>query len=247
MTTSLGIDVGGSGIKGALVDLAIGEFATERIRIRTPQPATPDAVAATIAEVAAQTGWSGPKLGCALPAVVTAGVVRTAANIDASWVGVDACALIASAVGTPVTLLNDADAAGLAEMRFGAGRGEEGTVLLLTFGTGIGSALFSGGSLVPNTELGHLQIDGVDAELRAAARIQEEEQLTYPEWTSRVNKYLAAVERILWPDLIVIGGGISKEHAEFLGMLESRARIVPATLRNQAGIIGAALACQEAT
>lgn len=247
LSTALGIDVGGSGIKGALVDLNLGELHTDRVRIQTPQPATPDAVASTIAEVAAQTGWTGPTLGCALPAVVKDGIVRTAANIDADWIDFDAQSLIASAVGTPVTVLNDADAAGMAEMRYGAGRGEEGVVLLLTFGTGIGSAVFSGGVLVPNTELGHLEVDGVDAELRASARVQEEEGLDYPEWTVRVNRYLSAVEAILWPDLIIIGGGISKQHAEFLDLLETRARLVPAALRNHAGIIGAALACKEAT
>jgi len=247
LSTALGIDVGGSGIKGALVDLTMGELHTDRIRIQTPQPATPDAVAATIAEVATQTGWTGPRLGCALPAVVKDGIVRTAANIDAGWIDLDAQSLIASAVGTPVTLLNDADAAGIAEMRYGAGRGEEGVVLLLTFGTGIGSAVFSKGVLVPNTEFGHLQIDGVAAEVGASAKVQQDEGLTYPEWTARVNRYLRAVEVILWPDLIVIGGGISKEHAEFLDLLEARARIVPAALRNHAGIIGAALACKEAT
>ncbi len=247
MSTALGIDVGGSGIKGALVDLTVGELHTDRIRIQTPQPATPDAVATTIAEVATQTGWTGPRLGCALPAVVKDGIVRTAANIDAGWIDLDAQSLIATAVGAPVTLLNDADAAGIAEMRYGAGRGEEGVVLLLTFGTGIGSAVFSRGVLVPNTEFGHLQIDGVAAEVGASAKVQEDESLTYPEWTARVNRYLRAVEVILWPDLIVIGGGISKEHAEFLDLLEARARIVPAALRNHAGIIGAALACKEAT
>ena len=247
LSTALGIDVGGSGIKGALVDLTVGELHTDRIRIPTPQPATPDAVAATIVEVATQTGWTGPRLGCALPAVVKDGIVRTAANIDASWIDLDAQSLIASTVGTPVTLLNDADAAGIAEMRYGAGRGEEGVVLLLTFGTGIGSAVFSRGVLVPNTEFGHLQIDGVAAEVAASAKVQEDEDLTYTEWTARVNRYLRAVEVILWPDLIVIGGGISKEHAEFLDLLEARARIVPAALRNHAGIIGAALACKEAT
>lgn len=247
MSTSLGIDVGGSGIKGALVDLSIGELAGDRVRIRTPQPATPDAVATTIASVASEVGWSRDRLGCALPAVVTGGVVQTAYHIDPSWVGLDAQAVVSAAIGAPVTILNDADAAGLAEMRFGAGREERGLVLLLTFGTGIGSALFSDGVLFPNTEFGHLQVDGVDAELRAAARIRKEENLTYPEWTDRVNRYLDAIEKMLWPDLIVVGGGISKKHAEFLHLLNARARIVPATLRNHAGIIGAALACQKAT
>jgi len=173
--------------------------------------------------------------------------VQTAYHIDPSWIGLDAQAVVSAAVGTPVTILNDADAAGLAEMRFGAGRDESGLVLLLTFGTGIGSALFLDGVLLPNTEFGHLQVDGVDAESRAAARILKDENLTYPEWTDRVNRYLGVVEKVLWPDLIVVGGGISKAHAEFLHLLKARARIVPAALRNTAGIIVAALACQEAT
>lgn len=247
MSTALGIDVGGSGIKGALVDLAIGEFAAGRIRIPTPQPATPDAVATTIAAVVAQTGWSGPRFGCALPGVVTDGMVRTAANIDPTWVDCDARTLIATVVGKPVTLLNDADAAGLAEMRFGTGRGETGVVILLTFGTGIGSAVFSDGILVPNSELGHIEIAGVEAEKCASAKAKEDEELNYPEWATRVNRYLDALETILWPDLIVIGGGISKDHAEFIDLLETRTRVLPAALRNHAGIIGAALACQERT
>jgi polyphosphate glucokinase len=246
VTSRLGIDVGGSGIKGALVDLDAGELVTDRFRIETPQPATPQAVAATVAEVATSTGWDGTPFGCALPAVVTHGVVRTAANIDPAWIGTDGCDLIEGAVGAAVTLLNDADAAGLAEMRFGAGRGHNGLVLMLTFGTGIGSALFVDGTLVPNTELGHLEVDGHDAEDRASAKVQEDEDLSYEEWTRRVNRYLGAVETVLWPDLIVFGGGISKEHDEFFDLLESRAPIVPAALRNNAGIIGAALAAEEA-
>ena len=245
MTTSLGIDVGGSGIKGALVDLNTGALTTDRIRIRTPLPATPAAVAATIAEVAAGTGWLGDRFGCALPAVVTEGLVRTAANIDSSWIDIDGRVLLEDAVGASAVLLNDADAAGLAEMRFGAGRDEPGVVLVLTFGTGIGSGVFSEGVLVPNTELGHMVIDGAEAETTASAKAQEEGPLTFPEWTNRVNRFLAAVESILWPDLIIFGGGISKEYAEYAELLQSRARIVPATFRNEAGIIGAALATQE--
>lgn len=244
---ALGIDVGGSGVKGAIADLEAGSMLTERFRIKTPQPATPSAVAATIADVASQTGWSGDRFGCALPGVVISGMLHTAAHLDPGWIGLDARSLIESAVGEPVVLLNDADAALLAEMRFGAGRDEHGVVLLLTFGTGIGSALFAGGVLVPNTEFGHIEVDGVEAEERASAKAQEDEELTYAQWTSRVNRYLAALETVLWPDLIVIGGGISKEHAEFLDLLEARARIVPAALRNHAGIIGAALASQEWT
>jgi polyphosphate glucokinase len=247
VTTSLGIDVGGSGIKGALVDIDTGVLTTDRIRIRTPDPATPAAVAATIAEVAAATGWSGSHFGCTLPAVVADGIVRSAANIHSSWIDIDGSALLEAAVGAPVVLLNDADAAGLAEMRFGAGRDEPGVVLLLTFGTGIGSSVFSRGALVPNTELGHMVIDGVEAEVTASAKAQEDEALTFAEWSARVNRFLEAAETILWPDLIIFGGGISKEYSQYGELLESRARIVPAAFRNEAGIIGAALATREAT
>jgi len=246
VTSRLGIDVGGSGIKGALVDLEIGELRTDRVRIPTPQPATPDAVAATVAAVAAATGWDGAGFGCALPAVVTRGVVRTAANIDPAWVEVDGSALIQEHVGCDVVLLNDADAAGIAEVRYGAAREEDGVVLMLTFGTGIGSAVFVNNTLVPNTELGHLEVDGEPGEDRASAKVQEDLELSWPDWLNRVNRYLDAVETILWPDLIVFGGGISKEYAEFSALLDTRAPIVPAALRNNAGIIGAALAAFEA-
>jgi polyphosphate glucokinase len=247
VTIRLGIDVGGSGIKGALVDLDRGALVTERFRIPTPQPSTPTAVAEVVAQVAEQTGWDGNAFGCALPAVVTRGIVRTAANIDDGWIGTDGAGLICDLVGCPVTLLNDADAAGLAEMRYGVGVNVPGQVLMLTFGTGIGSALFEAGVLVENTELGHLEVDGDVGEDRAAARIYEDEDLTYEEWAVRVNRYLQAVETVLWPDLIIFGGGISKQFDEYSHMLAARARIVPAAMRNNAGIIGAALASQEAS
>lgn len=242
----LGIDVGGSGIKGALVDLDAGELVTERFRIPTPQPSTPDAVVEVIAEVAASSGWDGGPFGCALPAVVTHGVVWTAANIDDGWIGTDGAKLIGTRVGCDVTLLNDADAAGLAEMRYGTGRDENGGVLMLTFGTGIGSALFENGVLVPNTELGHLEVDGYAGEDRAAARVYEDEEMTYEEWAVRVNRYLDAVETVLWPDLIIFGGGISKRFDDFGHLLETRAPVRPAAMRNNAGIIGAALASASA-
>lgn len=246
MRARLGVDVGGTGIKGALVDLDKGVLHTKRRRIETPHPATPAAVAATVAIVAQKAGWTEGCFGCALPAVVTGGLVRTAANIDPSWIGADGEHIISEAVGDKAVLLNDADAAGLAEMRFGAGRDAPGVVLLLTFGTGIGSAVFCDGSLLPNSELGHIELDGVEAEAIASAKVQEDEHLTYPEWTRRVNEYLAAVEAMLWPDLVIIGGGISKEFDEYRELLVSRSRIVPALLRNNAGIIGAALAAEEA-
>jgi polyphosphate glucokinase len=242
----MGIDVGGTGIKGAIVDLTSGDLLTERLRIPTPQPSTPDAVAATVAQIVAEAEWTG-SVGCALPSVVTGGVVRSAANIDPAWVDTDGCAVIGDAVGAPITLLNDADAAGLAEMRFGAGRRRRGVVLLLTFGTGIGSALFVDGRLVPNTELGHLQMWGDSAEERAAASGRERNDLSWEEWVREwVNPYLRYVEDLLWPDLIVVGGGISKKPQRWVPMLETRADLCVAELKNNAGIVGAALACAEA-
>lgn len=240
----LGVDVGGSGIKGALVDLKTGALTTKRFRHATPQPATPDAVAATVAGVLTETGWQGARFGCAVPAVVIGGIAHTAANIDPQWVGADAAAVIGAATGQEAIVLNDADAAGLAEMRFGAGRGNDGVVLLLTFGTGIGSALFVSGRLVPNTEFGHLEVGGREAEKSAAGRLQEEGDLSFAEWAERVNPVLAALEKVIWPDLIVLGGGISKQQEHFMPLLTARSPLVPAELRNNAGIIGAALAAE---
>ena len=241
MSRGLGIDVGGSGIKGAVVDLATGTLLGARRRVVTPSPATPRAVAKAVARLVARLEWEGP-LGCTVPVVVQDGVVRTAANIDPSWIGTDGAALIGGATGLPVTLLNDADAAGIAEMRLGAGRGRKGVVLLLTFGTGIGSALFIGGRLVPNTELGHLVMWGGSAEHRAAASAKTAEDLSWAKWAKRVDKYLAYVENLFWPDLLIAGGGVSRDHQQWLPLLHTRAEIVPARFRNNAGIIGAALA-----
>lgn len=240
MSRGLGVDVGGSGIKGAIVELETGTLVGTRRKLATPRPATPPAVAAAVARLAARLEWSGP-LGCALPAVVRHGVVQTAANIDPSWVGTDGAALISAATGAPITLLNDADAAGIAEMRLGAGRDRAGVVLLLTFGTGIGSALFVDGRLVPNTELGHLLMWGGSAERRAAAGARTAEDLTWAKWARRVDKYLAHVERLFSPDLLIVGGGVSRVHQKWLPLLHTRAEIVPARFRNNAGIIGAAL------
>jgi polyphosphate glucokinase len=241
----MGVDVGGTGTKGAVIDLASGDLLTDRLRVPTPRPSTPEAVADAVAQIVADAGWSGP-VGCALPAVVTGGIVRSAANIDPAWIGTDGCAVIGEAAGVPITLLNDADAAGLAEMRFGAGRHRDGVVLLLTFGTGIGSALFVAGALVPNTELGHLQMWGDSAEERASASGREQHDLSWEEWVGeRVNPYLRYVEDLLWPDLIVVGGGVSKKPDRWVPMLETRAELLVAELRNNAGIVGAALACAE--
>lgn len=242
-----GIDIGGSGIKGALVDLATGQLSGERLRIDTPQPATPDAVADVVAEIVSSFGWTGP-IGVTVPCVVQGGVAKTAANVDPSWIGTDADALFAKRLGRTtgaVSVLNDADAAGIAEVRFGDPRARRGVVLLLTFGTGIGSALFVDGKLVPNTEFGHIEVDGADGETRAAASAREREDLTYPEWAERVTRYLTVLERALWPDLVIVGGGVSKKAEKWVPLLRVRSTITPATLQNHAGIVGAAVASAE--
>ncbi|MFD9207900.1 polyphosphate--glucose phosphotransferase [Streptomyces sioyaensis] len=242
-----GVDIGGSGIKGAPVDLERGDLADERYKVLTPHPATPDAVADGVKQVVDHFGWSGP-VGATFPGVVTEGTTRTAANVDKAWIGTAAGALLTSrlggeAGGSPVTLLNDADAAGLAEMRYGAGRGRAGTVIVLTLGTGIGSALFTDGRLVPNTELGHLELHGHDAEKRASTKVKEDEGLSWQHWAHRVQKYLAHVEMLFSPELFVIGGGVSRKAEKFLPLIEGiRAEIVPAQLQNNAGIVGAAMA-----
>lgn len=240
----LGIDIGGSGIKGSPVDVNTGEQTAERFRVDTPQPATPDAVAGGVAEVARYFDWHGP-IGCTFPAVVQHGVVQTAANVDDSWIGVDAVTLFERTTGCPVRVLNDADAAGLAEMTLGAGKHCDGVVMMLTFGTGIGSAIFVEGHLLPNTELGHLEIRGKDAEHRAAARIRKEEGLSWKQWAKRVDEYLDHLEFLFSPDLFIIGGGVSKRSHKFFPYLSTRAEVVPAQLLNEAGIIGAAMAARD--
>ncbi|MFK0226280.1 polyphosphate--glucose phosphotransferase [Streptomyces sp. NPDC090303] len=239
-----GVDIGGSGIKGAPVDLERGTLAEERHKVLTPQPATPDGVAGCVVEVVENFGWTGP-VGVTFPGVVTGSTIRTAANVDKSWIGVDAGTLLSERLGgLPVTVLNDADAAGIAEMTFGAGRGRKGTVILLTLGTGIGSALFVDGRLVPNTELGHLELKGHDAETRASTKAKEDEDLSWEHWaTRRLRKYLAHVEMLFSPELFIIGGGVSRKADKFLPLIEGiRAEIVPAELQNNAGIVGAGMA-----
>jgi len=238
-----GVDIGGSGIKGAPVDLDKGDLAQERFKVLTPHPSTPDSVADGVKQVVDHFGWSGP-VGLTFPGVVTDGsMVRSAANVDKSWVDVDARALFSERLGgLPVTVVNDADAAGVAEMNFGAGQGRRGTVILLTFGTGIGSALFVDGVLVPNTEMGHLEMHGQDAEKRASSRAKDDEDLTWEHWARRVTKYLAHVEMLFSPDLFIIGGGVSRKSDKFLPYIEGiNAEIVPAQLQNNAGIVGAAM------
>lgn len=242
------MDIGGSGIKGAPVDLNRGDLAQERHKVLTPQPATPDGVAGCVVEVVRHFDWDGP-VGVTFPGVVTGGVTRSAANMDKAWVGVDTAALLSARLdGRAVTVLNDADAAGVAEMAYGAGRGVDGTVILLTLGTGIGSALFTGGHLVPNSELGHLELKGHDAETRASVKAKDDGDLTWERWAHRVGKYLAHVEMLFSPDLFIIGGGVSRKPEKFLPLIEGvRARIVPAELQNNAGIVGAAMAARSAS
>jgi len=238
----LGIDIGGSGIKAAPVDVDTGKFLADRQKIETPRPALPDAVAGVVKELVTTFSWSGP-MGITFPGVVTDGVTRTAANLDPAWIGLDAAALFGRVAGNPVRVLNDADAAGMAEMTFGAGVGELGTVLMLTFGTGIGSALFVKGILVPNTEFGHVEIHGEDAEKRASERAKELHDLSWGKWAGRVDEYLHHIEAVLWPDLLIVGGGVSKQADKWVPRLTGiRARIVPASLLNDAGIVGAAMA-----
>lgn len=242
----LGIDIGGSGIKGALVDADIGELVTERHRIETPPGALPKDVADVVGQLARHFDWKGP-VGCTFPAIVHHGVTLSAANVDQSWIGTNAKQLFEETTGLPVQIINDADAAGIAEIEFGAGRGRKGLVIMLTFGTGIGSAMFMDGILLPNSELGHLQIRGKDAEHRASAKVKEDKDLSWSKWSVRVNEYLAMVEFLFSPDLFIIGGGVSKRHDKFLPLLTTRAEIVPARFFNDAGIIGAAMSAKGLT
>lgn len=240
----LGIDIGGSGIKGATVDLDAGRLTRDRHKILTPQPATPKAVAKIVVELVEHFAWEGP-IGCTFPSVVRQGIVHSAANVDKSWITIDGERLLGKATGQRVVLLNDADAAGIAEMKFGAGRDRSGVVFMLTFGTGIGSGVFVDGHLVPNTELGHLEFKGMDAEHYAAARVREAEKLTYKKWGMRVNEFLQHLEKVFSPDLFIIGGGVSRKLQRFQDYLTVDTELVPAKLRNEAGIIGAALVARD--
>ena len=242
--TGMGIDIGGTGIKGALVDLKKGDLASDRIRIPTPKESTTENVAKVVAQIVEKAGFSG-EVGITFPAVMQHGIARTAANIDESWIGTDVGAAMESELGMPVEVLNDADAAGLAEVRYGAGKDVQGVVLLLTFGTGIGSALFIDGVLVPNTEFGHIELDGADAEEYAAGSVKDKKGMTHKKWAKRVDKYLAVLEKGLWPDLIIVGGGISKKADKWVPHLTNRTPIAVAKLINNAGIVGAALAAKE--
>ena len=239
---ALGIDIGGTGMKAAPVDLETGKFLADRVKIATPRPAVPEAVAEVVQKLVAAFSWSGP-IGCTFPGVVMDGVTRTAANLDKAWIGLDARALLCEATGLDIRLINDADAAGVAEMTFGAGKGERGTVHMVTLGTGIGSALFVDGILVPNTEFGHLEIRGKDAEERASERAKTTHELSWKHWAKNVNEYLEHIEALVSPQLIIIGGGISKQSDKFVPLFTGlQARVVPAAMLNDAGITGAAMA-----
>ena len=241
----LGIDIGGSGMKAAEVDTTKGEMLSERFRIPTPRPATPDAMAEVVAELTSHFGWTGP-VGVGFPGVIHHGVVRTAANLDKSWIDVDGDALFTQAAGCDVVMINDADAAGLAEVRYGVAEDVSGVVVMLTLGTGIGSAIFVDGTLVPNTEFGHLIMDGEIAEDRASSRAKEDKGLSMKTWGKELELYLQELEKLLWPDLFILGGGISKEFDKFVGHLDDvRTPIRAAEQLNRAGIVGAALAHRE--
>ncbi len=238
-----GVDIGGTGIKAAPVDLTTGQLIEERVRLLTPHPATPDAVADVVAETVSHFTWAGP-IGVAFPAAVKAGTAVTAANVDKSWIGTNIEEILQTATGSPVTAVNDADAAGVAEMAYGAGRDQHGVVIMTTFGTGIGTAVFQHGQLLPNTELGHLEIDGKDAETRASELIRERKGLSWKKWAKRVDRYLNHLEALFWPDMIIIGGGASRKADKFLSLLTVKTAVLPAALQNDAGIVGAAVAAR---
>jgi len=239
----LGIDIGGSGIKGALVEIRTGELVTPRYRVPTPEGAKPKAVAEVVGEIVQHFKWKGP-VGVGFPAIIINGVAFSAANVSKKWIGTNAETLFTEATGCPVRVLNDADAAGLAEVRFGAGRGQKGTILVITIGTGLGSALFRDGLLVPNTEFGHIEMNCGDAEKQASEAAKMREKLTWKEWSERFNEYLRTLEDLISPDLIILGGGASKESEKFMDRLNLRAKVVSAIMLNEAGIVGAALSAE---
>ena len=245
MRNLLGIDVGGSSVKAGVVDVSTGQLLGGMISAPTPRPSTPDHLAGVIAGLAARLPQASGRVGVAFPSVVRQGVIRTAANIDHSWLGANGAAVVGRVLNRPVVFVNDADAAGVAEMRWGAGRDVTGAVLMLTFGTGIGSALFMNGRLFPNTELGHIELNGMEAEKFASAQVRTALQLDFPTWIGRVNLYLARMQALFWPDVIILGGAVSERYAEFSGLLKCEAELRPAHFAGQAGVVGAAMASHE--
>lgn len=240
----LGIDVGGSGIKGAPVDISTGDLLEERYRIKTPKDAKPEPVADTVKKIVDYFDWIGP-IGIGFPAPIKGGLAMMAANISDEWVGINADGLFAQVTNCPCTTLNDADAAGLAEMEFGAGRGQPGTVIVLTLGTGIGTAIFHSGRLLPNAEFGHVEVNGHEAESRASDAARKREDLSWKKYAKRLDRYLEVMEKLFWPNLFIVGGGISKKHEKYLPLLTIDTPVVPAQMLNEAGIIGAALAARQ--
>ncbi len=240
----LGIDVGGSGIKGAPVDTKKGQLLAERIRIKTPKNGEPEPIAEVVKQIAQSFNWSGP-IGIGFPAPIKSGVAMMAANVSDKWVGLNADELFSKVTECECTMINDADAAGLAEMTIGAGRGQSGTVIMITLGTGIGTAIFHRGHLLPNTEFGHLEIKGKDAEFRASAFARERDKLSWKKYAKRLNRYLSTMEKLFWPDLFIVGGGISKDSKKFLPLLTIETPVVPAQLLNDAGIVGAAMGAAQ--
>jgi polyphosphate glucokinase len=241
----MGIDIGGSGVKAAPVEPDTGELLAERHRVDTPRPATPSALLSAVGELVDHFEWSDP-VGCAFPGVVRSGTVCTAANLDPTWIGVDLPSVMDAEFGLAATVVNDADAAGIAELRFGPSEMADGTVVVCTLGTGIGTAIFTNGHLVSNTEFGHLDIRGTEAEKRSSARARTELDLSWKKWSKRLTEFLQEMEKLLWPDLFVIGGGVSKKFAKYCNLIDVQTPVVPATLGNTAGIVGAALAAEEA-
>lgn len=241
MTIAVGIDIGGTGIKGAVVDTATGKLVSDRVKLATPPGGRPADIVETVLEIINTLGVAADvPVGVCFPAIVIHGKTMSAANVSDEWIGLEAEALFEKALGRDIHFVNDADAAGIAEVRYGAARDVDGLVIVTTLGTGIGSALVYNGTLIPNAELGHLEIDGKDAEKRASFAAKERGRLSYERWAKRLQRYYAHVEFLFSPDLLIVGGGVSKHHAEFLPLLELRAPIVPAALRNNAGILGAA-------
>jgi len=245
MTIRLGVDIGGTGIKGAPVDVARGDLLTDRFRLLTPKKHKPDDVVKTVLQIVQKFPDVQGPIGVTFPGVVIRGVVQTAANMDKTWIGLDADKLFTDALGRPVTMMNDADAAGVAEMRFGAGQGKAGVVVMITLGTGIGCAIFHDGVLLPNTELGHIEIDCKDAERVASGSARDEERLSWKEYGKRIQKYLRKLDALLWPDLFILGGGVSKEADKYLPEIKLRSPIHVAELLNNAGIVGAATLVEE--